>query len=433
MIPFIFVILNKPHNVFDSKKLWGKEMIKGPFSHVAIQADNLKWTECISRQDDMYSREDDIRSDFARDYNRILHSLAYRRLKHKTQVFFATRNDHICTRIEHVNHVASVSYTIANRLGLNTELTNAIAIGHDLGHAPFGHAGEDILKKIALTELNQPFWHEKNSLRFIDKIETLPDPNGYKQNLNLTYAVRDGIISHCGEVDENNIFPREQKIALENIEKRSQYSPYTWEGCVVKISDKIAYLGRDIEDASTLGILTRTQLKDLLKILKKYTDINISEINNTIITHKLIIDLCNSSSPDRGLGFSTPCLDLINSIKYFSSENIYKHERLTVFIGYSELILKSIFDKLKSFFDKTNTLNKLENNKNLYPLLIMHFIDWLSKYSNINSRTSKRNKYKNQIIYDLNNKEDYLNAIIDYISGMTDSFAIKVFNELINF
>lgn len=138
------------------------------FSNEIMDERHSKWEHAIDRLKDLYHRHDDIRSPFARDYSRILHSTAYRRLKHKTQVFFATRHDHIYTRIEHVNHVASVSYIIAKYLGLNTELTNAIAIGHDLGHAPFGHAGEIILSKITEDKLGIKFWHEKNSLRFIE-------------------------------------------------------------------------------------------------------------------------------------------------------------------------------------------------------------------------------------------------------------------------
>ena len=110
------------------------------FYDVAIN-NNSKWKKAIYREEDLYSRENDLRSEFERDYTRILHSLAYRRLKHKTQVFFNTQNDHICTRMEHVAHVESISYTISKELGLNSELTKAISIGHDLGHAPFGHQG----------------------------------------------------------------------------------------------------------------------------------------------------------------------------------------------------------------------------------------------------------------------------------------------------
>ena len=119
------------------------------FANAAAQPSNPKWAEMIKRRDEIYSKGNDIRTEFERDYTRILHSLAYRRLKHKTQVFFNTNNDHICTRIEHVNHVESVSYTIARYLGLNVELTRAISTAHDLGHAPFGHEGENIIKEIS--------------------------------------------------------------------------------------------------------------------------------------------------------------------------------------------------------------------------------------------------------------------------------------------
>ena len=116
------------------------------FLNEATNKNNIKWNNAISRESPLYSRNNDIRSEFERDFTRIIHSNAYRRLKHKTQVFYSPQNDHICTRIEHVNHVESISYTIANYLGLNTELTKAIAVAHDLGHSPFGHKGEKIFK-----------------------------------------------------------------------------------------------------------------------------------------------------------------------------------------------------------------------------------------------------------------------------------------------
>ena len=270
-------------------------MQSGRFKDVAIDHGIQKWRNCISREFPLYAREDDIRTEFARDFSRILHCTAYRRLKHKTQVFFATTNDHICTRIEHVNHVSSISHTIAKFMGLNTELTSAIAIGHDLGHAPFGHAGEDYIKEIAADELGDQFWHEKNSLRFVDYCETLEAPSGKHNNLNLTYAVRDGIISHCGEVDENALYPRDEFMDLNTIARPNEYKPYTWEGCIVKISDKIAYLGRDIEDALTLKILSRPQLKELSSLVKEHGKYKFREINNTFVIHKLIIDLCENS------------------------------------------------------------------------------------------------------------------------------------------
>lgn len=159
------------------------------FASVAATEHNPKWPDFIKREDVLYSRRDDTRSEFARDHNRLLHCTAYRRLRRKTQVFYAPENDHVCTRIEHVNHVTAISYTISRALGLNTELTNAIAVGHDLGHAPFGHVGQSILDEIAKDKIADNFWHEKNSLWFIDNIETLPNPENKEINLLLTYAV----------------------------------------------------------------------------------------------------------------------------------------------------------------------------------------------------------------------------------------------------
>ena len=160
--------------------------MENKFKDYAANEHNPKWENMIKREKEIYKRENDIRSEFERDYTRILHSDAFRRLKHKTQVFYSPQNDHICTRIEHVMHVESVSYTIAKYFGLNTELTKAIATGHDLGHSPFGHEGERILSEISKKEIGESFWHEKNGLDFVDKIELLEDYNKNKRNLNLT-------------------------------------------------------------------------------------------------------------------------------------------------------------------------------------------------------------------------------------------------------
>ena len=131
--------------------------MRDKFKDYIADENNPKWENMIRREKEIYKREKDARSEFERDYTRILHCTAYRRLKHKTQVFYSPENDHICTRIEHVMHVESVSYTIAKYLGLNTELTKAIAIAHDLGHSPFGHEGEKILSEISKREFNEPF------------------------------------------------------------------------------------------------------------------------------------------------------------------------------------------------------------------------------------------------------------------------------------
>lgn len=387
------------------------------FINEAATPNNPKWENMISRREQLYKRDNELRSEFERDYTRVIHSTAYRRLKHKTQVFFSPTNDHISTRIEHVNYVESISNTISNALGLNTELTRAIAVAHDLGHSPFGHQGEKVLSEISKRDFGESFWHEKNGLNIVDNIETLEDNYGEKRNLNLTYAVRDGIISHCGEIDENNIKPREEFIDLTEYKTPNQFAPYTWEGCVVKISDKISYLGRDIEDAITLGILDE-HLEELYELLQIPTDI---KINNTVIINDLIHDLCLNSSPEKGLTFSDKYLNLINGIKEFNYKNIYFVDRLEPSKKYFNIVLNQIYDILKKAYDGENTKNNLEKMTKFYPSLCRWFVDWLESYSNSTDR------------FDINNLQDYCRAILYYISGMTDNFAINMYNEIIGF
>lgn len=398
--------------------------MKNAFINVSANEKNLNWNNIISRQTPLYSRNNDIRSEFERDYTRVIHSNAYRRLKHKTQVFYSPQNDHICTRIEHVNHVESVSYTIANYLGLNVELTKAIAVAHDLGHSPFGHSGEKILNKISMRDLNTSFWHEKNGLYFVDNTELLEDTEGYKQNLDLTYAVRDGIIAHCGEIDEISLRPRNDYIDLAEYKYPNQYAPYTWEGCVVKISDKISYIGRDIEDAVTLGILDE-HLDELYKLLG-HTN---GTINNTVIINNLIYDLCQNSSPEKGLCFSDEALGIMNKIKEFDYKYIYLSDILKPSEEYFSIVINRIYDTLKNAYADVNTLSNLLKLSKFYPNLIKGFTDWFNNFSNI----SNRENLKNKILFDLTNPTDYYFAIILYIAGMTDKFAIDTYSEIIGF
>ncbi len=412
------------------------KIVENLFFDYAMTKNNPKYKNATSRLDDIYRKTDDIRSPFERDYHRILYSNAYRRLKHKTQVFFATNNDHICTRIEHVNHVSSAAETIAKCLGLNTELVRAIATGHDLGHPPFGHTGEKILKKtITKLGIGNNFWHEKNSLRFIDYIETLSDYEGYERNLNLSYAVRDGIICHCGEVVENGLKPRDEFIDLESVQSPNQYQSYTFEGLVVKIADKIAYLGRDIEDALSKKILTEAQKTEFEKIIKDlFKQKKLTDINTSTLVHLFTIDLCKNSNPDKGLCFSKEYFEIMKMIKDFNYQNIYNHKRLTTFHDFANLIIETIAVTLSSYFEKENTIYNLKKDEVFYPVLCSTFKEWLLKYSNVLSESERKNKkLLNKIIYDIKSHNDYNTAVIDFISGMTDSYSIKMFNEIVNF
>ena len=181
------------------------------------------------------AREEDVRTCYQRDIDRIVHSKAFRRLMHKTQVFLQPEGDHYRTRMTHTLEVTRIARTITQALGLNVDLAEAIAMGHDLGHTPFGHAGE-----VALTKcLGKPFRHNEQSLRVVDVLEK--DGHG----LNLTHEVRLGILGHTGE-----------------------YIPETLEGQVVRRSDQMAYVNHDIDDAIRAGILTNEDLpKDVLQTL----------------------------------------------------------------------------------------------------------------------------------------------------------------------
>jgi dGTPase len=409
------------------------KLIPERFKDQKTDSTNAKWALSLQRGSEFLppdEKPDDTRTQFYRDYSRILHCTSYRRLKHKTQVFFATQNDHICTRMEHVNHVASISYTLSKFMGLNTELTQAIALGHDLGHSPFGHEGETLLSEI-MKQWDGSFWHEKNGLYTADKIATLPNASGIHKNLRLTYAVRDGIISHCGETDENGLFPRDEAIDLEQIERPNQYRPYTWEGCVVKLSDKIAYLGRDIEDAIELNLLEPERLDELNKLMKSIPDSE-GVVNNTALIELFIKDLCSHSSPEEGMHFSAPYFELLVKVKEFNYKHIYYHPRLVYYQEYARCIIHTIFDFLDNYYGK-DMLHKITADMSKFPVLLRYFREWLIKYSGTDPDEREKAGFNNDIIYDITDRNQYRRSIIDYIAGMTDNFAIRVYHEIISF
>lgn len=145
--------------------------------------------------------------------------------------------------------------------------------------------------------------------------------------MNLTYAVRDGIVSHCGELNENGLFPREEAIDLNKFSYSGEYQSYTWEGCVVKLADKIAYLGRDIEDAIRLDFIEKYDLCELRNIAKKYGE---KAINTTVITHNFIISICENSSPQNGIRLSDKYNSMLNEVKEFNIRTIYKNKKFDI-------------------------------------------------------------------------------------------------------
>ncbi len=222
-----------------------------------------------------------VRTAFQRDRDRIIHSKSFRRLKQKTQVFIAPSGDHYRTRLTHTLEVAQIARTIAKALRLNEDLTEAVALGHDLGHTPFGHAGEEALNEI-LKEYGMTFKHNEQSLRVVEILEPI----------NLTWEVRDGILNHTGPKD-----------------------PQTLEGCIVKIADRIAYINHDIDDAVRGGIIKECHLpQDCLKVLGDRHNVRI----NT-----MVMDLIKTSWESPVIKMSPEVWAAMNKMRDFLFANVY--------------------------------------------------------------------------------------------------------------
>ena len=340
-------------------------------------------------------RKDDFRGDYFRDTTAIIHSYPFRRLKHKTQVFFSPKNDHICTRIEHVMHVASVAATICKALDLDTDLAWAIGLGHDLGHTPFGHAGEHIIRKIRKGKGG--FNHELYSLRVVDHLI------GYGKGLNLTYAVRDGIVTHCGERFEQSIAPEEEKKDLGAIKTLNSY-PSTWEGAVVRMSDKIAYLGRDVEDAIQLKVISRNMLPEKCR--------SVLGTSNSEIINTLVDDIIHTSRKTGTIGFSDKIIEAVKIQRDFNYKSIYLNPVLEGYQRYFERILHTLYDYLEEIFERyqgDEGQYREENN-----ILAVRFGDYVHKMT------------------EFYEKEDggFDNLVTDYIAGMTDNYAIESVSEI---
>ena len=344
-------------------------------------------------------RREDIRGHYYRDTTAIIHSSPFRRLKHKTQVFFAPSNDHICTRMEHVLHVASIASAICRPLGLDTELAWAIGVGHDLGHTPFGHVGERIISKLSEERGLGVFEHEVNSLRVVDFLAD----NG--RGLNLTYAVRDGIVCHNGESLRMRIKPTFQVRDLDSITSREGLVPATYEGAVVRFSDSIAYLGRDWEDAYRLGIL-----KD--RTLPAIVSERLGTTNGQIID-TLVSDIISGASEEEGIGFSEKVYEAVVEFSRFNTENIYRSEILNGYTRYFTRLLRLIIDYLEDLYSDYGLDEKgyMSEHNMLAAGFYNHIKDIHGRY--IEHEGSDRR------------------MVIDYIAGMTDNFSLDCANEIL--
>lgn len=255
--------------------------------------------------------EDELRTPFQRDRDRIIHSKAFRRLKHKTQVFFSPQGDHYRTRLTHVVEVSQIARTISKALRLNEDLTEAIALGHDLGHTPFGHAGEAILREL------HPggFEHNEQSLRVVDILEK--DGKG----LNLTYEVRDGILKHS---------KGRGKILSDE--------PLTLEGQIVRVADVIAYLNHDLDDAIRAGIIQKNDIpKEILKVLGDRHSKRIDTMVKDVVFSTIKADY-------EIISLSEEVEDAMYKLRDFLFERVYYHELVIKEFKKAKKILESLYN-----------------------------------------------------------------------------------------
>ena len=263
--------------------------------------------------------EEDIRPPFFHDIDRIIHSLSYTRYLNKTQVFTKNENDHVSRRITHVQLVSKIARTIGRALNLNEDLIEAIALGHDIGHTPLGHAGESMINEICQKELGCSFAHNIQGVRYYMAVA-----NGGRGH-NLTVQVLDGIMTHNGEMlsplyepvkKSKKEFLREYEEAYTDLKKSKTYHPMTLEGCVVRISDIIGYIGRDIEDAIMIGKLKREELPiDITKILGN---------TNRSIVNTIILDIVKESMNKPYLKMSKEVYQALFALKKYNYEHIYQ-------------------------------------------------------------------------------------------------------------
>lgn len=298
---------------------------------------------CLSRRAIRRREEDKIvmghRQNFALDTDRILHSLAYSRYVDKTQVFYLIKNDHITHRVLHVQLVSKIARTVGRLLRLNEDLIEAIALGHDIGHTPFGHDGEGFLSEVSERYGIGPFLHNVQSVRFLEKIERKG------RGWNLTLQVLDGILCHDGEIHSQALKPKTDKdfpmfdseIKGKEENPSMDILPMSLEGCVVRMADTISYVGRDIEDAIRLGLIERNDLPDDCRNI-------LGETNGTIV-YTLVEDLVANSLDRPHARFSPEVSEALKTLKRFNQEHIYMNKKVKQQTPKIRLMFELLFKK----------------------------------------------------------------------------------------
>lgn len=326
-------------NIRETREAWEQQYLS-PYASLSSK----------SRGREVYEEPCDIRPDFQRDRDRILHCKAFRRLKHKTQVFLAPEGDHYRTRLTHTLEVAQIARTIARSLGLNEDLTEAIALGHDLGHTPFGHSGEKILDDLC----PDGFAHYEQSVRTVELLEK--DGNG----LNLTWEVRDGILNH-----------------------RTSGHPSTLEGGIVRLSDKIAYINHDIDDAIRAKIFVESELP------AQYTEVLGHSVRERLNT--MIHDIIDSSMGKPAILMSPGMEDAMQGLRSWMFDHVYRSDIPKAEEGRAQQLIVS-----------------------LYRYYMEHVIELPEEY----------------LLMMVQRGEKKERVVCDYIAGMSDSYAIEKFKEL---
>ena len=325
-----------------------------PFAAKAVQSKGRAVSE----------EEDPLRTCYMRDRDRIIHSKAFRRLKHKTQVYISPGNDHYRTRLTHTLEVCQIAKTIGRGLSLNEDLIEAIALAHDVGHTPFAHTGEEVLNRLC----TNGFKHNQNSVRVLTKIEQRS--NG-KDGLNLTWEVLDGVLHHSG-------YGKSKTVAS------------TLEGQVIRFSDKIAYVQHDIDDSIRAGILKEESLP------KEFTEV-LGHSHSARIT-TLVMDLVEASrkmmlEAKEGdkliLAFSTPIDQALQGLRKFMFDNVYRGNVCFAERKRATIIVEFLFDYFMT-------------NPEHMPLFYQNIAD----------------------------VEGVEQAVVDFISGMTDNYCVDIFQEL---
>ncbi len=345
---------------------------------------------CLSRDAVRRQEEDRIgmghRQNFSLDTDRILHSMAYSRYIDKTQVFYLIKNDHITHRVLHVQLVSKIARTISRLLSLNEDLTEAIALGHDIGHTPFGHDGERFLSELCESHNVGHFLHNIQSVRFLEDIEKKG------RGCNLSLQVLDGIFCHDGELHSQYLEPRQGKrfedlseeMALKSRHPSLDVIPMTLEGCAVRMADTISYVGRDIEDAIRLELIQREDIPEDCRAV-------LGSSNGTIVYH-LVEDLVANSLDRPSLNFSARVGDALEKLKTFNQDRIYRNVRVKKQTDKVRLMFRLLFEKLYE------DLNRCGEDSVIYKA-------FLKDMSN-----------------DYRSKTPAAGMVRDFIAGMTDEF-----------